>query len=157
MASLSGLVSVNCDKLTLRKPSPSFEKQDVFSCFVRNPEGFSTYQGSTWNPLDNQHVPGTLDMYTHVDASVANVYMQLAELQSDLLSTRQHLVDTIYQTGIMESNLDARLSALEGKVEEQSQETGGIWAHIESILGWINFIGAILSRIEQVLVTLGLL
>ena len=157
MASLSGLTKLSCDKLTIRKPPPSFEKQDVFECFVRNPEGFSRYENSAWVPLDNEHVPGVQDMFDHVNASVANVYAQIAELQSAIQSTNQHLLDTIYQIGVIDSALGARIAALEGKVEEQQQETGGIWAHIESIIGWINFIGAMLSRIEGILVTLGLL
>jgi chromosome segregation ATPase len=99
-------------------------------------------------------------MYDHVDASVANVYEQIAELQSSIQSTNQHLVDTLTQLGTLGqqvTSLEARISALEGKVEEQTQETGGIWAQIESIIGWINFIGAMLSRIEGIMVTLGLL
>jgi hypothetical protein len=157
MASLSGLTKLSCDKLTIRKPSPSFEKQDVFECFVRNPEGFSRYENSAWVPLDNAHVPGTQDMYDHVNASVANVYAQIAELQSSIQSTNQHLLDTIYQIGTIESTLGARITALEARVESEEEQTGGIWAHIESIIGWINFIGAMLSRIEGILVTLGLL
>jgi hypothetical protein len=157
MASLSGLTSLSCDKLTLRKPRPSFEKTDVFDCFVRNPEGFSRYENSNWNPLDNAHVPGVQDMFDHVNASVANVYEQIAELQSSIQSTNQHLLDTIAQIGTLNNNLSARITALEGRVEDEEQQTGGIWAHIESILGWINFIGGMLQRIEEILVTLGLL
>jgi hypothetical protein len=124
---------------------------------VRNPEGFSRYENSAWVPLDNAHVPGTQDMYDHVNASVANVYAQIAELQSDIQSTNQHLLDTIYQLGVVESTLSARITALEGRVENEEEQTGGLWAHIESLVGWVNFIGGMLSRIEEVLVALGLL
>ena len=162
MASLSGLTSLSVDKLTIRKPRPSFEKQDVFEVFIRNPEGFSRYESNTatWSPLDNQHVPGTQDMYDHVDASVANVYEQIAELQSSIQSTNQHLLDTIVQIGTLSQQVTAQgaqIDALSGKVEEQSQETGGLWSTLESVIGWINFIGSMLSRIEGILVTLGLL
>lgn len=180
MASLSGLVSLNCDKLTIRKPRPSFEKQDVFDVFIRSPEGFSRYEPTTqaWNPFDNSHVPGTLDMYTHTSASISGVFNQLLELrreisieldsirpniavlQDQVSSLQQHLVDTIAQIGTLSQQVTAQgaqIDALAGKVEEQEQETGGLWAHIESIIGWVNFIGAMLSRIEGILVTLGLL
>jgi peptidoglycan hydrolase CwlO-like protein len=96
-------------------------------------------------------------MYTHVDASVANVYQQIAELQSSNQSTNQHLLDTIAQIGTLNNELSARITALEGRVQDEEQQTGGIWAHIESILGWINFVGGMLSRIEEVLVAVGLL
>jgi hypothetical protein len=157
MASLSGLRKLSCDKLTIRKPPPSFEKQDVFECFVRNPEGFSTYESGAWAPFDNSHVAGVADMYTHVDASVANVSGQLAELQSQIISTNQHLADAISGIGALQDTLNARIDALEGKVEGQEQETSGIWAHIETLISWVNFIGSMLSRIEGILVTLGLL
>jgi hypothetical protein len=157
MASLSGLTKLSCDKLTIRKPPPSFEKQDVFECFIRNPEGFSRYENSSWDPLDNAHCPGTQDMYDHVNASVANVYEQIAELQSSIQSTNQHLLDTIQQIGTLNNELSARITALEGRVESEEQQTSGIWAHIETLIGWVNFIGGMLSRIEEILVTLGLL
>jgi peptidoglycan hydrolase CwlO-like protein len=96
-------------------------------------------------------------MYDHVNASVANVYEQIAELQSSIQSTNQHLLDTITQIGTLNNELSARITALEGRVESEEQQTSGIWAHIETLISWVNFIGGMLSRIEEILVTLGLL
>jgi hypothetical protein len=180
MASLSGLTSLSCDKLTIRKPRPSLEKLDVFQCFIQNPEGFSRFEPTTqaWNPLDNAHVPGTLDMYTHTSASVSGLFNQILEIRTELglvldglrgevsvlqtqtATLQQQTAETqalVTQVQTQLTSQDARITALEGRVEDEEQQTGGIWAHIESILGWINFIGGMLQRIEEILVTLGLL
>jgi septal ring factor EnvC (AmiA/AmiB activator) len=180
MVSLSGLVQINCDRLTLRKPSPSLQKQDVFSCFVRNPEAISYFDIPTtsWNPLSTSCVPNTLDVAQHVDLNAQALTSQISELRNEIsieldtirsqittlqdqvTTLQENVVSAIQQIGALQSQVtsqDARITALEGRVDGDEEQTSGLWAHIENIIATINFIGSMMSRIEEVLAALGIL
>ena len=84
MANLSGINSLYCDKLFVRKPRPSLKSHDIFTVFVRSPEGFSKYENSNWTPLDNQHVAGVQDMVDHVSGNVSGLQQQIDALSQQV-------------------------------------------------------------------------
>jgi chromosome segregation ATPase len=146
--------------------------------FLRNPEALSYYINQNWTNVDKVHVPNTEDMTLHIGEGNAALVRQIVELrqeiaieldgireiiqvlQSQTASLQQHVVDNVTQIGNLQNQvttLQTRITALEAKVNEDESQQTGLWAHVESILTWINTAGAILSRIEAVLVAAGLL
>ena len=110
MASISGINSLYCDKLFLRKPRPSLKSHDVFTVFVRNPEGFSRYENSNWNPLDNDHVAGAQDMVDHVTGNVSNLQQQIDALTQQV----QALNDQVNGSGGLLSTLSTLVGVVNG-------------------------------------------
>ena len=180
MSSLTGITSLKLDRLTLRKPRPSLKSDDAFNLFVRNPEAISYFDipTSSWNLLSRSCVPNTLDMAQHVDLNAQALTSQISELRNevsieldtvrpqistlqDQVSTLQeNLVSAIQQIGTLQAQVtsqDARITALESRVSNDESESSDISAQISSIVGWINTVGAVISRIEQALVAAGLL
>lgn len=155
MPSLSGLTTVKADRLTLRKPAPSFQSQDVFDCFIRDPEGYSRYNSAAraWVPYDNNHVGGVEDLTGHVADISGDFNAQIATIN-------QHIVDNVLQIGNLSQQLNAlqaQVTALEARVQGDEDNTSGFAAQIQSILGWINTVGGLLYNIERALIAAGLL
>jgi hypothetical protein len=155
MVSLSGLTTVKADRLTIRKPAPSLQSQDIFNCFIRDPEGFSTYDSAqrAWVPYDNEHVPGVQDLTGHVTDISGDFNNQIA-------SINQHIIENVLQIGTLSQQimaLQAQVTALEARVQGDEDNTSGFGAQIQSILGWINTVGGIIYQIERALIAAGLL
>ena len=179
MASLSGIEHLYADRLSIRKPRPTLgPRQDVFSVFLRNPEAFSYYIDHNWSNVDKQHVPNTEDMTLHLGESNGAIVQQIIELRQEIsieldgirgelrvlqtqtASLQQQIGFVQQQVTVLQNQvtaLESRMTALEAKVNEEEAQQNGLWAHVETILSWINTAGAILSRIEGVLVAAGLL
>jgi hypothetical protein len=155
MVSISGLTSIKADKLTIRKPAPSLQSQDIFECFIRDPEGYSRYNSAAraWLPYDNEHVPGVQDLTGHVTDISGDFNNQIATIN-------QHIIDNVLQIGTLAQQnqaLEARVTALEARVQGDEDNTSGFGAQIQSILSWINTVGSVIYTIEQALIRAGLL
>jgi chromosome segregation ATPase len=161
MASLSGIEHLYADRLSIRKPRPTLgPQQDVFTVFLRNPESLSYYVNQTWSPVDKNHVPNVEDVVSHMSDNVGSLSSQIQLLQDQVASLRGHVFDSVTQIGTLQSqmsSLQSRVTTLEARVNEDESQQNGLWANVETILTWINTAGAILSRIEAVLVAAGLL
>jgi Mg2+ and Co2+ transporter CorA len=120
MANLSGINSLYCDKLFLRKPRPSLERSDVFTVFVRNPEGFSRYENSSWTPLDNQHVAGVQDMVDHVTGNVSTLQQQIDALTeqvqtlNDQVNGSNGILSTLSSLGSVVNGLGNAIATIQG-------------------------------------------
>lgn len=110
MANISGINSLSCDKLFLRKPRPSLKREDVFTVFVRSPEGFSRFQNNVWTPLDNDHVAGVQDMVAHVTGNVSGLQQQIDALTEQV----QALNDQVNGGGGILSTLATLASVVNG-------------------------------------------
>jgi uncharacterized protein YukE len=148
MVSLSGLTSIRADKLTIRKPAPSLQSQDIFDCFIRDPEGYSRYNSAdrAWIPLDNEHVGGISDTVGHLEDVSGDLAQQIQSLQTQITQLQSQYAE-----------LRAELTALEARVQGDEDNTSGFGAQIQSILGWISTVGNVIYQIEQALIRAGLL
>ena len=110
MANISGINSLSCDKLFLRKPRPSLKRHDVFTMFLRNPEAFSRFQNNVWTPLDNEHVGGIQDVVAHVTGNVSNLQQQIDALTQQV----QALNDQVNGGGGLVSTLATLVGVVNG-------------------------------------------